>query len=367
MLEIPWYFNYTHLGTPYVITLSIAGALIGISCCAQIYYIRHDSSSAHKVKLAFQGLSVATLFLYEYICLCYQFDYLLKNTDSFAACYDNGPDSDIMWYRNRGCNIGTLCNFWNLDSDALKWDASLMGQTIDKISVGLGLIIYPLLRLFATFMYIYLSDRGPFADSSDMTGAKRVALGLVQTAVFGIVEYIIMQQQSCVLMPLQYGILAPDQSTFRLDVPVSQRQALCLYKTAAAGIPVGIPMFIGGLLILSCCIKRLENEDSDKKALAGCAMLCFCGGPVMLVVVGLALMVFWLFGGFVIGAWCAPPIRPDRHAASTPRAPRRAATAPPRSSAPSPPQVLGLGSSTPDSLQFISIIPMYITYLYLYS
>jgi hypothetical protein len=298
-MEIPWYYDNTHMGTPYTITLSVAGALIAISFCAQLYCIRFDNSSVHNAKLTFQGLSVATLFIYEYICLCHQFDYLLKNTDSLVPCYDSGPDSDIMWYRNAGCDIGTLCNFWNLDSDALKWDASLMGQTIDKISVGIGLIIYPLLRLLATFLYIYLSDRSQSADS-ELSTVQRVALGMVQTLVFGVVEYIIMQQQSCVLMPLQYGILAPDLSSFRLDVPVSQRQALCLYKTAAAGIPVGIPMFITGVCCLACCFKAFEKADSDKKGAAACATLCCCGGQV---VVGLALMVFWLFGGFVIGAW----------------------------------------------------------------
>ena len=298
-MEVPWYYDDTHLGTPYAITLYVAGALITISFCAQLYYIRYDDSSVQTAKLTFQGLSVLSLFMYEYICLCHQFDYLLKNSAALVPCYESGPDSDIMWKRNAGCNIGTLCNFWNLESDSLKWDASLMGQTIDKISVGIGLIIYPLLRLLATFLYIYFSDRGPFSDPG-MSASKRVGLGIVQTLIFGVVEYIIMQQQSCVLMPLQYGILAPDQSSFRLDVPVSQRQALCLYKTAAAGIPVGIPMFISGVCCFACFMKAFENEDSDKKGAAACCMLCCCGGQL---VVGLALMVFWLFGGFVIGAW----------------------------------------------------------------
>jgi hypothetical protein len=302
-MEVPWYYNYTNLGTPYVATLSVAGAFVSISFFAQIYcYTRDEASSAKAVKLTFQWLSVITLFAYEYICLCLQFDYLLNNTDAFVPCYESGPDSDIMWYRNRGCtNVGTLCNFWNLDVDYLKWDASLMGQAIDKISVGLGLIIYPLLRLFAVFLYIYLSDRGPFADS-EMNGATRVALGFLQTAIFGIVEYIIMQQQSCVLMPLQFGILAPDQSSFRLDVPVPQRQALCLYKTAAAGIPIGIPMFLGGVCIMSLMAKKMEidKEDPEKKAMSTCFLLCICGSPC---IIGLALIIFWLFGGFVIGAW----------------------------------------------------------------
>jgi hypothetical protein len=303
MSQVPWYYDYTNLGTPYAVTLSIAGAFVSVSFCAQIYcYIRDETSSAKTAKLTFQALSIATLFIYEYICLCLQFEYLLKNTDAYVPCYESGPDSDILWHRDSSCNnVGTLCNFWNLDVDYLKWDASLMGQDIDKISVGLGLIIYPLLRLLAALLFIYLSDRGPFADS-EMNGAMRVAIGIIQAILFGIAEFVIMQQQSCVLMPLQFGILAPDLSSFRLDVPLSQREALCLYKTAAAGIPVGIPLFVGGVCMLSVIMHRLgiDKQEQDKQAASTCALLCFCGSPV---IIGLALIVFWLAGGFVIGAW----------------------------------------------------------------
>ena len=104
-------------------------------------------------------------------------------------------------------------------------------------------------------------------------------------------------QQSLVLLPLTSMEITPYCYQLQDDLPVSSRKAACWHKWSIAGIPYGVPaILVGSLMIV---IFGSMERKNDKNSLVGLFVLV----GVVLLLTGIGLFVFWLFGGIFIGVW----------------------------------------------------------------
>jgi hypothetical protein len=202
-----------------------------------------------------------------------------------------------------GCNYNLVdvqaaaddtCSYWFLDLNA-----NLLSQGWVKFSLGIGLMITIILRLFAFAVKIAF-------DKSLSDESKNSAGGVIGEEIWGwlvmtIVELCLHFQQFIVLLPFE--VILPNDYCLHVQVPVSVLKAICRYKIACTGIPIGLPMFVGcgavSFLLASCAESMSEGNGKYCAMFFGlmalsCAIWSFFG---------LTMIIFWLFGGIVLGFW----------------------------------------------------------------
>ena len=113
-----------------------------------------------------------------------------------------------------------------------------------------------------------------------------------------LLELFLHYQQFLVLLPVQ--AILPNNYCLNIEVPVSTKEAICLYKIACAGIPFGLPMAIGCIGLGYICFKQLSGSDDDftKVLLRVSILICSIMGCF-----GLSMIIFWIFGGVFLGIW----------------------------------------------------------------
>eukprot|EP00960_Hanusia_phi_P035340 751644-Hanusia_phi.AAC.1 len=118
---------------------------------------------------------------------------------------------------------------------------------------------------------------------------RRVIWFLLSTAL--------ASQQSLVLLPVTSIEITPFCFQLQVDLPVSSSKAACWHKWSIAGIPYGVPsIFIGGILVFMAGEADKRSKNNSVVGLVGLIGL-------VLLLTGIGLFLFWLFGGIFIGIW----------------------------------------------------------------
>jgi hypothetical protein len=160
----------------------------------------------------------------------------------------------------------------------------LLSQGYVQFSVGLGILISIVFQFIMGFvdMALHMVNR----EEMEPGGAAVLIIGKM------IFEFALSVQQYMVLFPLQNVLPTPYCLIINVPHDVEIEYAVCLFKISTAGIPIGLPCLVGGGFI----------------GFAGLGMGGWAGIIIGLIGLfffgfGLSLLIFWLFGGFVLGSW----------------------------------------------------------------
>ena len=124
---------------------------------------------------------------------------------------------------------------------------------------------------------------------------------LALEALFYIIFLALASQQSMVLFSVSLVQENPFCYTFFLPPGTSVRKAVCYYAWATAGIPVGVPMGIGGVLLGLAAAKVADGGGDEPVVMVVVAILGIAA--LMLFCCGVGLFGFWLVFGVGWGFW----------------------------------------------------------------
>ncbi|EKX42186.1 hypothetical protein GUITHDRAFT_141389 [Guillardia theta CCMP2712] len=198
-----------------------------------------------------------------------------------------------------------LCKFGIYEfTTSILGDESSYENISSKLSVGLGLIIWACISFYMMMKDANLETKTRDRDCSQQprtVDTKQKGCfetkwtWLKRKISFLVISTALSSQQSLVLLPLTSMEITPHCYELQSDLPVTSRLAACWHKWSIAGIPYGVPSMAAGT--------RTRRRKRRKEGCTGCiAVLLYVTG-VSLFFIGVGLVVFWLFGGIIIGTW----------------------------------------------------------------
>ena len=108
-------------------------------------------------------------------------------------------------------------------------------------------------------------------------------------------------QQSLVLLPLTSFAMSPVCGLIDAPAGMTTQTAACLSKWAINGLPYGVPFTLLGCLLIRVCAEMDCKDDKFGNILQAISLL----GGSTLAISGIIMVLFWLFGGIILGAWMA--------------------------------------------------------------
>lgn len=258
------------------------------------------------------AIKVALIYLVylivEIVILCARADFMLNEGDDYkASILKNG---DLVYIKSGLENLGdesrekvecpydledvrpapdSTCSYWFIDLNP-----NLVSQGWVQFSIGVGLIVAILLRFIAFGCKLAYDFR-----ENDDPGSYSAAIleGCCGWFFMTVIEMTLHFQQFISLLPIE--VILPNAYCLDVQVPVATMKAICRYKIAAAAIPIGVPISIGGFGFAAFMGALIDSTEGWCKFIV--AMLAIYG--VILGMYGLSFVVFWLFGGIVLGYW----------------------------------------------------------------
>eukprot|EP00300_Choanocystis_sp_HF-7_P006464 c14724_g1_i1.p1 GENE.c14724_g1_i1~~c14724_g1_i1.p1 ORF type:complete len:400 (+),score=56.55 c14724_g1_i1:368-1567(+) len=311
-----WFYG-GFLDIPFIVTFSVFAAILLTGGILSLYFrCKRDDQNRATVAEATQKSCFVFWFLFELIILCARFNFMLAEGSKyqpFVTADDQlvypGPHHLGLNSTNPACRFSlenatvapkSICRFGLLDLSA-----NLMTEVYVKISVGLGLIVFILLQgvifvLESLNHKVEPQVRPAQAESASRTSRFMSCLGQrTLTLLLWVVCQLLASQQSCVLLALVNVHLFPECAVFTLPLSAGTKQSVCFFKWAAAGIPFGIPLIIGGVLLLYLG-GGLMGEGGGCGFFLG---LIVCAFGVSAGITGIGLFGFWLVAGLGIGVW----------------------------------------------------------------
>jgi hypothetical protein len=186
-----------------------------------------------------------------------------------------------------------MCSYWFLD-----FNPNLISQGWVQFSLGIGLIVAIILRMVSFGFKICLECADDDASQNE-TRFERACSKLCTSFFVTLVELFLHFQQFISLLPFE--VILPNAYCLEVQVPVATMKAICRYKLAAAAIPIGMPIAIAGLGVAFVCFSIVQTNGSDNGASCGFAIF---GLPFLFIgLFGFTIVIFWMFGGIVLGFW----------------------------------------------------------------
>lgn len=219
-------------------------------------------------------------------------------------------DLDHYSRKEVGCNYDLhdsepasdeTCSYW-----FIPFNANLVSQGWVKFSLGVGLIINIVLRICAVGFKLVMESihRNEGGGGENRSAIEAFCAGVGGWIVVTIVELLLHFQQFIVLLPFE--VILPNYYCLDVQVPVSTLAAVCRYKLACAGIPIGVPLIIGGVFFALIGMKGALGEDIENEK-NSCCLRCFFASigicAMILAGFGATMVIFWLFGGIILGFW----------------------------------------------------------------
>lgn len=246
--------------------------------------------------------------LIEIVILCGRADFMLNNGSDYEAHILK--TGELVYFKSELWNLGkdsrhkvgcpydleesypapdSTCRYW-----FIPLNANLVSQGWVQFSLGVGLIVAILFRIIALGCKLFYDSIERVHDSV----AAALFEGICGWFLITIVELILHFQQFISLLPIE--VILPNAYCLEVQVPVATMKAICRYKIAAAAIPIGLPMSIGGFGFSAFCWSMIS--DCSDERMKGIVFLCGFVG-VIFGMYGLTFVIFWLFGGIVLGFW----------------------------------------------------------------
>lgn len=201
------------------------------------------------------------------------------------------------------------------------------------ISMILGLFIYFFLQIVVAAVGVWRQHvfwKMKVENELPENFIVRTLLGFVWSIFFNYFLFLLIRsQQSLVLAPLTQ--ITPTEYCLVVDSPtgLSTRSFIRFYMYSIAGIPVGVPMMLGGLLVLTVLLgfpldevfrqeetatgphysgrvrihshtRIRESDDSSDGSIWKCLGIFFAS---LVTLTGVGLFGCWLLLGFAIGPW----------------------------------------------------------------
>lgn len=185
-----------------------------------------------------------------------------------------------------------VCSYWFLDLDA-----DLVTQGWVKFSLGIGLIINIILRFVAITIKLAYDLREKDDQVADNFCLDKFT-EFWSWIIITIIELLLHFQQFIVLLPLQ--VVLPNEYCLDIQVPVDTKKAVCEYKLACTGVPIGLPMAAGGLFF---AYFFGGIGASTEEAFVTCFFFFLALGSALIGFFGLTMIIFWLFAGIILGFW----------------------------------------------------------------
>jgi hypothetical protein len=282
--------------------LYIEGAIYVILTFLQYYY-RINELGPIKIALIY-----TMWLLIEIVILCGRADFMLNNGGDYEPhILKNG---ELVYFKSGLWNLGDHSRHqvgcpYNLedsypapDNTCMYWfmplNANLVSQGWVQFSLGVGLIIAIVFRIIAFGCKLVYDNREKVKHAS---AADAFCAGICGWLLVTIVELILHFQQFISLLPIE--VILPNAYCLEVQVPVATMKAICRYKIAAAAIPIGLPISIGGFGVAVFFGSMAKQLTEGAQAFA---VFCSLVG-IIFGVYGLTFVIFWLFGGIVLGFW----------------------------------------------------------------
>jgi hypothetical protein len=282
--------------------LYFEGAIYVILTFLQFYYRINELGS---IKIA---LIYTMWLLIEIVILCGRADFMLNSGSDYEPhILENG---ELVYFKSGLWNLGDHSRHqvgcpYNLegsypapDNTCMYWfmplNANLVSQGWVQFSLGVGLIFAILFRIIAFGCKLGYDNREKVNHDSV---ADALCAGICGWLLITTVELILHFQQFISLLPIE--VILPNAYCLQVQVPVATMKAVCRYKIAAAAIPIGLPMAIGGFGFAALCGSVISQLKEGAQAFA--AFLTVVG--IIFGMYGLTFVIFWLFGGIVLGFW----------------------------------------------------------------
>jgi hypothetical protein len=246
-----------------------------------------------------------TFFLFDFSWMGTRFHWLLNSKDARFLTMKTPKEGEYVWIgpgfwrsswiqrQQLGCPFSRhelqeapkdACKVWWVSFSA---DISFQGSSWDEgsamFSVGVGLLIHAVIEITLFFFFLGV-QRQSMEDSEEDTVTETLAKALFTDFLWFLVSIPIVSHQSLVLLPLTSFHISSVCSTMETPAGMNSQTMMCLAKWAMAGLPYGIPMCIGGAI----CV-------------AGRGLIAALG--CLLLITGVPMLLFWIFGGPVVGFW----------------------------------------------------------------
>ncbi|EGD72960.1 hypothetical protein PTSG_04691 [Salpingoeca rosetta] len=353
-LDTPWYFSDV-LDLPALILYGIVGANLVLSfmawfilkCCL------HRPRSARRVRFVAPIVHFLIFFLFEFVVLCARLHAWTTNDNEYTPSWTAegemvfpGPafSSSLSpdFLREVGCSDFILTNGTTSTLEpvgpsecslGIRIGAKLSPGTVATISLVLGLMGFVLLEMFVLLLEMELerlklktlvmlpslkaalkrdisvddfnNSRDEDFEEEEQGGWCNWLKGFMVKLLYSVVFLVIASQQALVLFPLTNADF--NDYCINLGKPpgISVRDLVCYHKYSLSGIPIGLPMLLGGRLLLKLA-NSCDEDETDIESVDGVINLVrlamYIAGAI-LVVIGGILFGVWLVGGFIIGPW----------------------------------------------------------------
>ena len=264
---------------------------------------------------------VGVAFMLEFVTLCSRLDFMLneglayvphKLVDGSIEYYADGQMEDITLKNAElsGCSFNTTdayrlprgadCQYWLIDMGL-----ELFSQGWVQFSVVISLILTFLMRGGAVGMKLWfeyhqeLKIRDGEENNDDGLCVRMMGKWFAELGLF-CVAFMLQTQQYLIIFPLE--VIFPNAYCLDVEVPVPVEKAICLFKIAAAAVPIGLPLCVGCALVMRFIMHIFQN-DTEKHWLVSLLLGIIFIQSVVWFGYGISMIVLWLFGGFVIGIW----------------------------------------------------------------